>query len=111
MSELARKRCQPCRGGVPPLEGKELRSLSLQLPFWKVIQEHHLAKTFLFPDFVTGLRFVNRVAALAEQEGHHPDLCLSWGRVDVKIYTHKINGLTESDFILAAKIDTVQFER
>ncbi len=69
------------------------------------MDEHHLAKSFLFPDFKTALAFVNRVGEVAEQEGHHPDLALSWGRVDVRIYTHKIDGLTESDFILAAKID------
>ena len=110
MSSLADRHCVPCRGGVPPLKGEALRQLSAQLSFWKVIEEHYLAKTFLFPDFKTALNFVNRTGEVAEQEGHHPDLCLSWGRVDVKIYTHKIDGLSESDFILAAKIDRVFFE-
>lgn len=105
MSNLAERRCVPCRGGVPPLTGDALLPFKEQLPFWKVIEEHHITKTFLFPDFKAGLDFVNRVGALAEEQGHHPDLCLRWGQVDVTIYTHKINGLTESDFILAAKID------
>jgi 4a-hydroxytetrahydrobiopterin dehydratase len=102
---LAQKHCVPCRGGVPPLRGEELRNLSRQLPGWTVVDEHHLFRTFEFPDFQKALDFVNRAGAVAEQEGHHPDLTLSWGRVDAKIYTHKINGLTESDFILAAKLD------
>jgi len=105
MSALASKHCRPCRGGVPPLTGDALRTLSEELPFWKVIEEHHIAKTFLFPDFKSALEFANRIGSIAEQEGHHPDLCVSWGKVDVQIYTHKIRGLTESDFILAAKID------
>jgi 4a-hydroxytetrahydrobiopterin dehydratase len=102
---LTEKHCMPCKGGVPPLRGEELRKLSAQIPDWKVIDEHHLTKTFSFPDFKTALAFVNRAGAVAEAEGHHPDLLLTWGRVDVKTYTHKIDGLTESDFILAAKID------
>jgi len=102
---LTQKHCVPCKGGVPPLRGEELQKLSAQVPDWKVIAEHHLSKTFVFPDFKTALAFVNRAGAVAEAEGHHPDLLLTWGRVDVKTYTHKIDGLTESDFILAAKID------
>lgn len=102
---LAAKHCVPCRGGVPPLKAAELEKLSSQLPGWKVIAEHHITKTFGFPDFKTALAFVNRAGAVAETEGHHPDLLLTWGRVEVKTYTHKIDGLTESDFILAAKID------
>ncbi len=102
---LADKHCVPCRGGVPPLKGSELRAYQEQLSDWSVVDEHHLTKTFAFPDFQTALAFVNRAGAIAEAEGHHPDICLSWGRVEVKTYTHKINGLTESDFVLAAKID------
>jgi 4a-hydroxytetrahydrobiopterin dehydratase len=108
---LAAKHCVPCRGGVPPLKGEPLHTLSSQLPDWRVIEEHHITKTFVFPDFKTALDFVNRVGAVAETEGHHPDVALAWGRVDVKTYTHKINGLTESDFILAAKIDEAFFNR
>jgi len=102
---LAARHCRPCKGGVPPLKGEALSALASQLPDWKVLAEHHIAKTFPFPDYQRGLDFVNRVGALAEAEGHHPDLYLTWGKVEVKTYTHKINGLTENDFILAAKID------
>lgn len=109
MTNLASKHCVPCRGGVPPLTGEALREFSSQLPSWKVVEEHHLAKTFVFPDFRSALDFVVRIGEVAEREGHHPDLCLSWGRVDVQIFTHKIKGLTESDFILAAKIDQLYF--
>jgi 4a-hydroxytetrahydrobiopterin dehydratase len=102
---LAEKHCVPCRGGVPPLKGAELEKMHSQISGWQVVDEHHLTKSFSFPDFRTALDFVNRVGEIAEAEGHHPDLMLSWGKVDVKTWTHKIDGLTESDFILAAKID------
>jgi 4a-hydroxytetrahydrobiopterin dehydratase len=102
---LSQKHCVPCRGGVPPLSGEELEKLKPEAPGWQVVENHHLARAFEFPDFKTALDFVNRVGALAEDEGHHPDLCLSWGKVDARIWTHKIDGLTESDFILASKID------
>jgi 4a-hydroxytetrahydrobiopterin dehydratase len=102
---LADKHCVPCRGGVPPLKGEELDRMQAQVTGWQVVDQHHLAKAYAFPDFRRALEFVNRVGAIAEEEGHHPDLYLSWGKVEVKTWTHKINGLTESDFILAAKID------
>ncbi len=102
---LAEKHCVPCRGGVPPLKGEELEKLKVQVSSWDVVNEHHLHKTYPFPDFRTALDFVNRAGAIAEEEGHHPDLHLSWGKVGVEIWTHKIDGLTESDFILAAKLD------
>ena len=104
---LAQKHCVPCRGGVPPLKGAELENLKNQVTGWLVVEEHHLTKTYTFPDFLKALEFVNRAGAIAEQEGHHPDLYLSWGKVGVEIWTHKIDGLTESDFILAAKIDRI----
>lgn len=105
-SELAQKECVPCKGGVPPLEGRELRALQEELDAgWQVVEEHHLEKTFDFEDFVGALEFVNRVGELAEEQGHHPDLFLTWGEARVQIWTHKIDGLTESDFILAAKIE------
>lgn len=91
------------------MSGPELAAFQEKLPCWKVVGEHHLSKSFLFPDFKTALEFVNRVGDLAEEEGHHPDLCLSWGKVDVTTYTHKIDGLSENDFILAAKIDELFF--
>jgi 4a-hydroxytetrahydrobiopterin dehydratase len=105
MSELAAKTCVPCRGGIPPLKGAELQALAQQVDGWSVVDEHHIEKAFRFPDFGKALAFTNRVGVLAEEQGHHPDLYLAWGKVGVKIWTHKINGLTESDFILAAKID------
>ena len=104
---LANKHCVPCRGGVPPLAGAALDDLKAQLGGWEVVRGHHLEKTYTFPDFQKALVFVNRAGAIAEQEGHHPDLHLSWGKVGVEIWTHKIDGLTESDFILAAKIDQI----
>jgi 4a-hydroxytetrahydrobiopterin dehydratase len=105
ISDLATKSCVPCRGGVPPLKGEELAALEKQVDDWNVIEGHHLAKTFTFPDFREALKFVNRVGELAEEQGHHPDLFLAWGKVAITIWTHKVNGLTESDFIMAAKID------
>jgi 4a-hydroxytetrahydrobiopterin dehydratase len=109
MSTLAERHCIPCRGGTPPVKGEALVPFAQQLPDWKIVEEHHVARSFSFPDFKTALDFVNRIGELAEQEGHHPDLCLAWGKVDVQIYTHKIKGLSESDFILAAKIDELYF--
>lgn len=104
-SELASKTCIPCRGGVPALKGEELRKLHAQVPGWEVANEHHLHRSYSFPDFVTALAFVNRIGELAEQQGHHPDILLGWGKVEITIWTHKVDGLTESDFILAAKIE------
>jgi len=103
---LSSKHCVPCRGGVPPLGGEPLRKLEHELGGgWSVVDEHHLHKVFSFPDFAAALAFTNQVGELAESEGHHPDILLSWGRVEIEIFTHKIDGLTESDFILAARID------
>lgn len=107
MSELASKTCVPCKGGVPPLKGEALLALQKQAEGWDVAEEHHLFKAFKFSDFRKALDFVNRVGDIAEQQGHHPIITLTWGKVEIKIYTHKINGLTESDFILAAKIDAL----
>lgn len=104
--DLASKECVPCRGGVPPLTEAETVVLLAALGGdWQVIGAHHLEKTFLFPDFRTALAFTNQVGELAEAQGHHPDIYLAWGKVGLTIWTHKINGLSESDFILAAKID------
>ena len=105
MSELASRECVPCRGGVPPLKGEQLQKLSSELKEWSVVSEHHLTRVFKFRDFQEALAFVNRVGEIAEEQGHHPDICFGWGRVEITIWTHKIDGLTESDFILAAKID------
>lgn len=108
MSELTAKNCVPCKGGVPPLRGEALAGLLRRLSGWRAEREHHLTKEYKFPDFLSALNFVNRVGELAEAQGHHPDIHLSWGRVGVDIWTHAIDGLTENDFILAAKIDTLK---
>lgn len=106
MGNLAGKQCVPCMGGVPPLPDSEQQCLLGELKSdWKIVEGHHLEREFTFPDFQRALDFTNRIGALAEQEGHHPDICLTWGKVRVTIWTHKIDGLTESDFVLAAKID------
>lgn len=105
MSELSSKQCVPCRGGVPPLRGEEIQRLQAQLNGWEVVMEHHLKKNYGLANFAEALKFVNRVGELAEEQGHHPDICFGWGKVEITIFTHKIDGLTESDFILAAKID------
>ncbi|MBI2149297.1 MAG: 4a-hydroxytetrahydrobiopterin dehydratase [Acidobacteria bacterium] len=102
---LAEKTCVPCRGGVPPLTAGQIVPLAAQVDNWSVVENHHIEKQFKFPDFKNALVFVNKVGAIAEEQGHHPDIYLAWGKAGIKIWTHKINGLTESDFILAAKID------
>ena len=105
MARLCDLSCKACRGDMPVLGGQELADYARQVPQWTVVDEHHLSRTFRFPDFVTALEFVNRVGALAEEEGHHPKIVLTWGKVTIDIWTHKVDGLTESDLILAAKID------
>jgi len=105
MSELAERQCVPCRGGVPPMKGEQINEMSSQLPDWQVVNEHHLQRNYRFKDFRESFDFVNRVGELAEEQGHHPDICFGWGKADITIWTHKIDGLTESDFVLAAKID------
>jgi 4a-hydroxytetrahydrobiopterin dehydratase len=106
-TDLANKQCVPCKGGTPALKGSELASILQRVPEWKAVDEHHINRTFTFPDFKQALDFVNRVGAIAEEQGHHPDIYLTWGKVDITLWTHKIDGLTESDFIMAAKIDRV----
>jgi len=108
MSGLADKTCTPCRGGVPPLAGDELDRLATELGGgWQVIDGHHLEKEYRFPDFVQALEFTNRIGELAEEVNHHPNICLTWGRVRVELWTHKIDGLNEADFVWAAKADRV----
>lgn len=106
-TELSDKTCVPCRGGIAPLSQTEIKPLVQELDGWEVIDDHHLTKLYRFPDFATALKHVNRIGEIAEAQGHHPDIELGWGRVQVDIWTHKIDGLTESDFILAAKIDKI----
>jgi 4a-hydroxytetrahydrobiopterin dehydratase len=108
VSDLAAKRCVPCAKGTPPLGGAELRRLFEQLEGWSLADEQRLEKEYRFPDFRTALAFVNRVGEVAEAEGHHPDFFLTWGRVKITLWTHSIGGLSENDFILAAKADSVR---
>lgn len=107
MSDLASRACVPCSGGIPPMHGQEIEEFMNELgqEGWQVINEHHLQKRYEFKDFLEAQSFVLRVGELAEEQGHHPDICFGWGYAEIKIWTHKIDGLSESDFILAAKID------
>jgi 4a-hydroxytetrahydrobiopterin dehydratase len=106
MGALAEKECVPCKGGVPPLKGNDLARLGKELrPGWQVVNEHHLEREFKFKDFRDALSFTNKVGELAEVQSHHPDFYLAWGKVKLQLWTHKIDGLTESDFVMAAKID------
>ena len=103
---LADNTCVPCRGGVSPLESQKIQELLGQLEDgWSLNKQGHIERTYAFPNFADALAFVNRVGNVAEIEGHHPDLHLAWGKCKVEIWTHKIQGLTESDFFLAAKTD------
>ena len=102
---LADKVCVPCRGGVPPMQADEVSRLLRELDGWQAPENHHLTKTYKFPDFKAALDYVDRVGEMAEEQGHHPDIYLAWGKVRVDVWTHKINGLTESDFVFAAKCD------
>ena len=104
---LSEKTCVPCRGGVPPLTADEIKPLASQVRQWNVVNGHHVEREFRFADFSGALDFVNKVGVIAEEQGHHPDIYLGWGKARVTIWTHKIDGLTESDFILAAKIDQI----
>lgn len=108
---LARRKCVPCRGGALPLKGNDVSDFHRMLgdpSQWNVVNRHHIVRTYKFPDFKSALAFVIRVGDLAEEQGHHPDILLAWGKVEVTIWTHAVDGLTESDFILAAKIDELK---
>lgn len=111
VSDLASRECVPCRGGIPPLRGDALQELLRALGGgWEVVAEHHLTKVFTFPDFRSALDYAVRVGELAEEEGHHPDITVSYGKCTIVLYTHKIDGLAEADFVLAAKIDRLAGE-
>lgn len=106
IEELAERSCAPCRGGMPALAPQALAELHARLGSgWQLVGDHHLYREFRFPDFRTALAFVNRVGEIAEAENHHPDLTLAWGKVGVSVFTHKVGGLTENDFVLAAKAE------
>jgi 4a-hydroxytetrahydrobiopterin dehydratase len=106
MTAMSRRKCVPCHGGAEPLNGQKLRTLTQELGGgWEAVKEHHLEKSYRFKNFREALDFTNRVGELAEAQGHHPDIYLAWAKVTLSIWTHKIDGLTENDFVLAAKID------
>ncbi len=106
MLELAKLECIACQGGVPALKGDVLKDLRAGLSDrWQVVEEHHLERLYQFSNFKEALEFTNIIGNIAETQAHHPDIELRWGLVKVTIFTHKIDGLTESDFILAAKFD------
>jgi len=107
---LAARECVPCKGGVPPLTAAQITPLLAQLEGWAAVDNQHLEKTYTLKDFAQALDLVNVIGAIAERQQHHPDIYLAWGKVGVKIWTHKINGLTDSDFILAAKCDVAAAE-
>jgi 4a-hydroxytetrahydrobiopterin dehydratase len=110
MEDLTRKRCAPCEGGMPKVDEKRIAELVPQVPGWSVV-DGKLHRRFRFPDFATAIRFVDRMAQIAESEQHHPNFCVDYGRVEVRIWTHAIGGLSENDFILAAKLDATLDER
>ena len=105
MNELANRECVPCRGGVPPLNNDAIKKFLSQISGWEAVNDHHLSKSYKFKDFAEAQAFVDQVGNLSEQQGHHPDISFGWGYAEITIWTHKIDGLTESDFVLAAKID------
>jgi 4a-hydroxytetrahydrobiopterin dehydratase len=108
LKELAKKGCVPCEGGVPRLKGTALKDFQAGLGHgWKVVKGHQLEKEFKFKDFKSALAFTNRLGKLAEKENHHPDIALAWGKVGVSLWTHAIGGLSENDFVLAAKIENL----
>lgn len=106
-TQLAQRHSHAVAAGTPPLAGEALARLRAEVPQWQVVNGHELQRSYRFPDFASALAFVNRIGAIAEQEQHHPDIGLGWGRVDVTTYTHSVNGLSENDFILAARIDSL----
>lgn len=104
--DLASARCVPCHGGVPALTPDAARQLSRQTPDWTLSEKaDRIARAFRFADFVEAMAFVNRVAALAEEQGHHPDIAIHWNQVELSLWTHSIGGLHENDFVMAARID------
>lgn len=107
-TKLADLECEACSGWKDRLRGPELELYAAEVPHWNVIEARRIERTFRFADFREALEFVNRVGELAERDNHHPDVYLAYGKVRVELYTHKVHGLTPSDFVLAAKIDRIQ---
>ena len=109
MEELAKKSCVPCKKGVLPLKGAAIRELLKGLDEgWQVVEDHHLEKEYTFLNFQEALNFANHIGELAEAECHHPDIYLSYGKLKIQLWTHKIDGLSENDFILASKCDLLK---
>ncbi len=108
---LATQKCRACEGIGDKLKPAQAKKLKSQIKGWKIINNHHLIKTFLFSNFKRALEFVNRTGTISEKEGHHPDIQLSWGKVKIILYTHALNGLSMNDFILAAKINTLRAKK
>jgi 4a-hydroxytetrahydrobiopterin dehydratase len=107
LSDLANKTCVPCNAQTPTLREDEISALAAHVPGWEVIERHHLKRRYSFRSFRDALRFVNRVGELAEEQGHHPDISLGWGYAEVRVWTHAIDGLSQNDFVLAAKVDAL----
>jgi 4a-hydroxytetrahydrobiopterin dehydratase len=105
MEDLTKGKCVPCEGGVLPLSSAEISGFAPQVPLWNVVDNHHIMREWKFSDFATALKAVNIIGAIAESEGHHPDIRFGWGYLEVTLYTHAIDGLFRNDFIMAAKID------
>jgi 4a-hydroxytetrahydrobiopterin dehydratase len=105
--DLDQKKCIPCEAGVPPLDSATVAELAKHIPAWKIIDDKQLLREFIFKDFKGSMEFVMAVANIAEEEGHHPDICIFYNRVRLELSTHAIKGLSENDFILAAKIDAI----
>ena len=110
MTNLANKTCVPCNAETPHLAGDELAALAAEVPGWEVVEGHHLRHRYSFRNFRDALRFVNRVGELAEGQGHHPDIGFGWGYAEVRVWTHAIDGLSQNDFVLAAKVDALGTE-
>lgn len=109
MSHLLSKKCAPCNGDTPPLDNATIHKLLADVPEWDVIDDENtkIGRTFTFKDFVEAMNFVNKVADLAEAEGHHPDIIIHYNKVTLELWTHAIGGLSENDFIVAAKADAL----
>ncbi|MDP9455701.1 MAG: 4a-hydroxytetrahydrobiopterin dehydratase [Actinomycetota bacterium] len=110
MSDLANKKCVPCNAETPTLREDEISALAVQVPEWEVVGGHHLGRRYSFRNFREALRFVNRVGELAEEQGHHPEIGFGWGYANLRVWTHAIDGLSENDFVLAAKVDALDEE-
>jgi 4a-hydroxytetrahydrobiopterin dehydratase len=110
MTKLTEKRCVPCEGGTPPLDDATTALLLVEVPGWRRLDEKtgaRITKQFRFKDFVAAVAFVDKMAVIAEAEGHHPDFCVHYSQIDVTLWTHSVGGLSENDFILAAKVDAI----